>query len=72
MKSLKEQIQEATEKAGYWLHLGNLASERGDDEKAERHYARSQKWHDLMIDLSGEGDSDHPISKERANAEKAA
>ena len=47
----KEDLQEATEMAAYWLHLGNLASERGEKELAERHYARSQKWHDKMNDL---------------------
>jgi hypothetical protein len=39
--------------AGMWLARGNLASERGDKELAERHYARSQKWHDRMNELMG-------------------
>ena len=38
----------AERQAAYWLALGNLASERGDNKLAERHYARSQKWHDRM------------------------
>ena len=42
---------EVEEKAGNWLYLGNRASERGEHEKAERHYARSQKWHDKMNEL---------------------
>lgn len=46
----------AMEMAGKWLHLGNLASERGEKDKAERHYARSQKWHDEMNRLLGNGD----------------
>lgn len=51
----KTQAQEAEEKAAYWLHLGNLASERGETAKAERHYERSQKWHDKMNQLLGNG-----------------
>lgn len=47
----KGQITVATEKAAYWLALGNAASERGDDEKAERHYERAQKWQDKMNEL---------------------
>ena len=39
--------------AAYWLHLGNLARERGEVEKAERHYARAQKHHDLMNEYLG-------------------
>ena len=47
-------LRDVTDKAARWLHLGNLASERGEKDKAERHYQRSQKWHDKMIELSGE------------------
>lgn len=42
---------EACDRAAKWLHLGNLASERGDKALAERHYARSRKWQDLMNEL---------------------
>ena len=56
-------LAEAEQKAAYWLYLGNLASERGEHEKAERHYAKSQKWHDLMNHLLGNGDG-----SERDNA----
>lgn len=44
-----------SEMAGYWLHLGNLASEKGKLETAERHYEKSQKWHDKMNELLGNG-----------------
>jgi len=43
-----QQMLSAERQAAYWLALGNLASERGDNKLAERHYARSQKWHDRM------------------------
>jgi len=43
----------AEQMAGYWLHLGNIATERGHAELAERHYDRSQKWHDKMNELLG-------------------
>ena len=43
-----QQTLSAERQAAYWLHLGNLASERGEKALAERHYARSQKWHDRM------------------------
>lgn len=42
-----------TEMAGYWLHLGNVASEKGKLDLAERHYDRSQKWHYKMNQLLG-------------------
>lgn len=52
----KEAIQHATEMAAHWLALGNQASEQGDAELAERHYARAQVWHDRMNRLLGNGD----------------
>lgn len=55
MAKRKRDDIEATEKAAMWLHRGNLAAERGDHDLAERHYERSQKWHDRMNDLRGEG-----------------
>ena len=44
-------LQDAEHMAAMWLHRGNLASESGDNEKAERHYDRAQKWHDRMNEL---------------------
>lgn len=52
----RQKIIEAEQKSGHWLHLGNLASERGDEALAERHYERSQKWMDRMNELLGNGD----------------
>jgi hypothetical protein len=46
----------AHEMAARWLHLGNLAHERGAEALAERHYARAQKWHDKMNRQLGNGD----------------
>jgi len=51
-----EEMREAENMAAHWLYLGNRASERGENEKAERHYARAQKWHDKMNRLLGLGD----------------
>jgi hypothetical protein len=51
-----QKAQEAEQMAAHWLHLGNLASERGEDEKAERHYARAQKHQDAMNRYLGNGD----------------
>jgi len=36
-------------------NLGNLAKERGEAAKAERHYERSQRWHDRMNEYLGNG-----------------
>ena len=52
----KERAREAELKAAMWLHRGNLACERGDKELAERHFGRSQKHHDEMNRLLGNGD----------------
>jgi hypothetical protein len=49
----KARLLHAEQMAAYWLHFGNLASERGEEEKAERHYQRAQKWHDEMNELLG-------------------
>ena len=46
-------VDRATQMAARWLHYGNKATERGDHELAERHYDRSQKWHDKMNGLLG-------------------
>lgn len=52
----KPRALEAEQKAAHWLHLGNLAKERGEHEKAERHFERSQKHHDDMNRFLGNGD----------------
>lgn len=49
----KVELQKAEQMAAKYLHLGNLASERGEKELAERHYVRSQWWHDRMNQLLG-------------------
>ena len=54
--AIKERIIEADEMAALWLYRGNIASEKGDLEKAERHYERSQKWLDKLNRLLGNGD----------------
>lgn len=51
-----DEIQNASDMAGMWLYRGNRAAERGEYEKAERHYERSQKWVDKMNRLLGNGD----------------
>ncbi len=50
---MKNDLHKAEQMAAKFLHLGNLAAERGDKELAERHYARAQKWHDKMNELLG-------------------
>lgn len=56
---------DASAKGSYWLYLGNKASERGDLALAERHYAKSQKWHDLMNHYLGNIDPDAPADLKR-------
>ena len=53
LTSERDQLRHATEMAGLWLYRGNVARERGQMELAERHYERSQKWHDKMNELLG-------------------
>lgn len=48
--------EECESAAAYWLYLGNRAAERGEDEKAERHYEKSQTWHDRMNETLGNGE----------------
>ena len=50
---MKKAIIEAEQKAGYWLALGREAEERGEAEKAERHYTRSEKWLSKLNRLEG-------------------
>ena len=42
----KQKLQHATEMAEFWQYRGNRAAERGNDDLAERHYAKSQKYRD--------------------------
>lgn len=50
----KEKILHAEAMAAYWLSLGNEAEERGEKEKAERHFERAEKWQDKMNELLGD------------------
>jgi Tfp pilus assembly protein PilF len=52
----KQALREAEEMAELWTYRGNVASERGESEKAERHYERAQKWLDKTNRLLGNGD----------------
>lgn len=56
IKTPKEKLSEAEQMAALWLYRGNVASERGQKDKAERHYARAQKWQDKMNVAMGNGD----------------
>jgi hypothetical protein len=56
MTATQSAALDAEQKAAHWLYLGNRASERGEREKAERHYARSQRWLDAMNRALGRGD----------------
>lgn len=47
----EKRLEEAEYKAAYWLHLGNLACERGKPDLAERHYERAQAWFDRENEL---------------------
>jgi hypothetical protein len=44
--SLSEQILDAEVRGSQWLADGNLASEKGDQRKAEECYRKSQFWLD--------------------------
>lgn len=52
----EDQLIEAEEMAGMWMHRANLAAEAGDHARAERHYGTAQKWQDKMNRLLGNGD----------------
>lgn len=54
-KTLVERIAEADARGGDWLARANQAAERGEKEKAERMYAKGQKWLDLSNKLHGNG-----------------
>ena len=53
----KEKIEQAYRLGSMWKHYANLAGERGDKEMQERHYARAQKWLDILNELEGYNDN---------------
>jgi len=55
-KSLSDRIADADIKGGYWLSKANDAADRGEHEKAERMYAKGQKWLDISNKLLGNGE----------------
>jgi hypothetical protein len=63
MKPDQANLQEAERMAAHWLCLGNQAAEKGQIEKAERHYQRGQKWHDRMNELLGNSETAVPSGK---------
>lgn len=50
-KTLAERIAEADAKGNDWLAKANMAAERGEKDKAERMYAKGQKWLDMSNKL---------------------
>src|SRR5690606_9953639 len=56
MATTADRVRHATEMAEMWLYRANRAAERGEQDKAERHYERAQRWHDEMNRLLGNGD----------------
>lgn len=52
-KPLNERIAEADTRSSQWLADGNEAAERGDHERAEFCYAKSQFWIDRLNSLLG-------------------
>jgi hypothetical protein len=57
-KTNRQKSQYATDMAAMWLHRANVASEKGQTEKAERLYEKSQKWHDKMNEYLGNASYD--------------
>jgi hypothetical protein len=53
MKTTAQKIQEAEFQGSKWLGDANEAAERGEKEKAERCYAKSQFWLDRLNKLLG-------------------
>jgi len=53
VSSVGRALHDAERLCAYWQHMGNLASERGQRELAERHYARSQPHRDRINLLLG-------------------
>ena len=52
-KTIKEKIIEAEIRGSHFLAEGNEAAERGQHDKAEKLYAKSQYWLDRFNKLSG-------------------
>lgn len=52
-RTLSEKIAEADDRGGRYLADANVAAERGDHEKAEKLYAKSQFWLDRSNKLRG-------------------
>lgn len=59
-KTLPERRIHAEEMCGRYLADANEAAERGQHDKAERLYGKSQYWRDRMNLLSGDGDRPAP------------
>ena len=53
MTTTAAKIARADERGSYWLAKANEASERGDDAKAEKLYAKGQYWLDRVNKLLG-------------------
>ena len=56
----KNKALDAEQKAAHWIYLGNKAEERGEHDKAERHYQRAQAHMDAMNRAIGNGDGTNP------------
>lgn len=50
-RPIAERVADADARGGDWLARANQAAERGETEKAERMYAKGQKWLDLSNEL---------------------
>ncbi len=52
-KSLQDRILDAEQRGSTWLADGNELAERGEHDKAERCYEKSQFWLDRYNKLKG-------------------
>jgi hypothetical protein len=59
-KSVHDRALDAEHRASAYLADANEAAERGNVEKAEKLYAKSQYWLDRMNVLNGDGDRPAP------------
>lgn len=59
-KSIRERALDAETRASAYLADANEAIERGQSDKAEKLYAKSQFWLDRMNLLNGDGDKAAP------------
>lgn len=50
-KTLADKIADANMRASYWLAEGNKFAERGQHERAEKCYSKSQFWLDRYTKL---------------------